>query len=313
MRIAVLDDYQAVARSMADWGRLGAEMTFLSEHIADSGGLAGVLAGHDVVVAMRERTPFPADLLERLPDLRLLVTTGMRNAAIDVDAATRLGVTVCGTPSPSHATPELAMALILAVARGLIGEVESMRRGGWQVGLGRDLHGATLGLVGLGRLGSRVAAMAAAFDMSVLAWSQNLTPLRAEDAGAEAVSRSDLFARSDFVSIHLRLSDRTRGLIGSDDLGRMRPGSFLVNTSRGEIVDEAALLDAVANGPLAGAAVDVYTEEPLPPDHPFRSEPRIITTPHIGYVTRETYRVFYEGAVEAIASWKAGEPIRELG
>ncbi len=309
--IAVLDDYQRVAAGCADWSTLDADVRFFEAPIAPDD-IGRVLAGFDVIVAMRERTGFPAAAFSELPDLRLLVTTGMRNDAIDLAAAARAGVVVCGTPSPGHATAELTFALILALGRGLVGEVESMRRGGWQVGLGEDVRGATLGLIGLGRLGSQVAGFARAFSMNVVAWSENLTAERAEATGVQRVSFDALLTGSDFVSIHLRLSDRTEGLIGAREFEAMKPSAYLVNTSRGPIVDSTALLAAVKQGHIAGAAIDVYDTEPLASDHPLRSEPRIITTPHIGYVTRPTYRIFYEAAVEDIVAWQAGAPVRVL-
>ncbi len=312
IKIAVLDDYQGVAVESADWSRLDAEIEVFSEYLGAAQVVADRLAGFDVVVAMRERTPFPRELFEALPDLQLLVTTGMRNAAIDLAAAEANGVMVCGTPSPGHATAELTFALILALSRGLIVEVESVRNGGWQAGLGRDLRGSTLGLIGLGRLGSQVAAFGKAFNMNVIAWSENLTSERTAEVGVELVDKEALFAHSDFVSVHLKLSDRSTGLIGADEIGLMKPTAYLVNTSRGPIVDVDALLDAVQSGAIAGAAVDVHDPEPLPVDHPIRSEPRILATPHIGYVTAQTYRIFYEGVVEDIEAWVAGAPIRVL-
>jgi phosphoglycerate dehydrogenase-like enzyme len=312
MQIAVLDDYQGVAESLADWSTLRADIVFFHDHIADKDQLLSRLSGFDVVVAMRERTPFPRAVLEGLPDLRLLVTTGAVNASIDVEAANELGIVVSGTGALPHPTGELSMALILMLARGLVAQVESVRDGGWQVGLGRDLLGSTVGVIGLGRLGSQVARLAQAFGMEVLAWSQNLTRERAAEFGVSPVSREELLSRSDFVTIHLKLSDRTRGLIGESELSLMKPTAYLVNTSRGPIVEETALLDAVRTGVIAGAALDVFDEEPLPADHPFRSEPRILATPHVGYVTGESYQVFYDGVVEAIEAWRDGEPIRRL-
>lgn len=313
MRIAVLDDYQQVAAALADWSTLEAEIVFFPDHISDRAELVSRLAGFDVVVAMRERTPFPRPVLEGLPDLRLLVTTGSANASIDVEAAQESGIVVSGTGALPHPTAELTFALILTLSRGLVDQVVSVRGGGWQVGLGRDLLGSTLGVIGLGRLGSRVAKLGRAFGMDVLAWSHNLTRERAAEVGVRQVSMDELLRLADFVTIHLRLSDRTAGLIGRDELALMRPDACLVNTSRGPIVDETALLEAVRSSVIAGAAVDVFDHEPLPPDHPFRTEPRILATPHIGYVTRESYQVFYEGAVESIEAWRDGEPIRVLG
>ncbi len=310
MRIAILDDYQGVAESLADWSTLEADIVFFPDHVSDQGRLLSRLAGFDVIVAMRERTPFPRAVLEGLPDLRLLVTTGAANASIDVKAAQELGVVVSGTASLPHPTAELTMALILALARGLVAETSSVRDGGWQLGLGRDLLGSLLGVIGLGRLGSQVARLGQAFGMEVLGWSQNLTRDGASEVGVSLVSKEELLRRSDFVTIHLRLSDRTRGLIRQGELSSMRPTAYLVNTSRGPIVNEAALLTAVRTGVIAGAALDVYDQEPLPQDHPFRYEPGILATPHVGYVTRESYQVFYEGAIEAIEAWRDGSPIR---
>ena len=312
MRIAVLDDYQQVAGTLADWSTLEAEIVYFPDHISDQDQLMTRLAGFDVIVAMRERTPFPRPVLEGLPDLRLLVTTGSANASIDVKAAQELGIVVSGTGALAHPTAELTLALILTLSRRLVDQIGSVREGGWQVGLGRDLLGSTLGVIGLGRLGSQVAVLGQAFGMDVLAWSHNLTRERAAEVGVSQVSMDELLRRADFVTVHLRLSDRTRGLIGRDELSLMRPDAYLVNTSRGPIVDEAALLEAVRSEVITGAAVDVFEEEPLPPDHPFRTERRILATPHIGYVTRESYQVFYEGVVESIEAWRDGEPIRLL-
>ena len=312
VRVAVLDDYQNVAASCADWAPLGSQVDFFSEPFVDQASLVDSLSGYEVIVAMRERTPFSRQLIEQLPDLRLLITTGMRNSSIDVAAATDLGITVSGTRSPGHATAELAFGLILAQARMIAPESMSVRSGGWQVGLGRDLRGATLGVIGLGRLGAQVAGFGRVFGMKVIAWSENLTSERAQEVGVEAVSKDQLLAESDFISIHLRLSERTRGLIGARELALMKSDVYLVNTSRGPIVDEPALLAAVQNGQIAGAALDVFEAEPLPEDHPFRSEPRLLLTPHIGYVTRETYDIFYGDAVENIAAWASGSPIRTL-
>ncbi len=312
MRIAVLDDYQQVAESLADWSSLGAQVEFFAQSFSDRAALVDRAQRFDVIVAMRERTPFPANVFPLLPQLRLLVTTGMRNPAIDLEAAREQNVVVCGTPSPGHATAELAMALMLALARGLVSESASVASGGWQVTVGTDLHGAVLGVVGLGRLGAHVARLGQAFGMDVVAWSENLTRDVAAEHGAALVEKNELFRRSDFVSIHLKLSERTRGLVGGAELSAMKRTAYLVNTSRGPIVDERALLAAVRSGTIAGAALDVFDVEPLPPDHPFRTEPGIIATPHIGYVTRQTYEVFYPAAVEDIAAWAAGSPIRVL-
>lgn len=312
-KIAVLDDYQSVAAVSADWGTLGYDVSFFDRHLDDYRQVAEQLDGFEVVVAMRERTPFDRQLLASLPGLKLLVTTGMRNAAIDIEAASELGVTVCGTRSPGHATAELAFAFVQTLARGLISEADSVATGGWQVGLGRDLRDARLGVIGLGRLGAQVARFGLAFGMDVRSWSENLTDERAQEVGVRLVSKRELLESADFVTIHLRLSDRTRGLIGPEELSVMRQDAYLINTSRGEIVDEDALVRAVRAQTIAGAALDVYSQEPLPPDHPFRAEPRIVATPHIGYVTKETYRIFFGDAVEDIAAWAAGSPVRVLG
>ncbi|HEY8978619.1 MAG TPA: D-2-hydroxyacid dehydrogenase family protein [Streptomyces sp.] len=316
LRCAVLDDYQGVALTFADWSPLAGrvEVRALREHIADRDRLAGELADCDIVVAMRERTPFDAELLARLPKVRLLVTTGMRNASIDLDAAAAQGVTVCGTASNATPPAELTWALILGLARRITDESRAFHeRGPWQSTVGLDLAGRTLGLLGLGRLGSRVARVATAFDMNVLAWSQNLTPQRAADAGARlASSKEELLARSDIVSIHLVLSDRTRGLLGEPELRAMRPHAHLVNTSRAAIVDRDALLRALSEGWIAGAGLDVFETEPLPADDPLRTLPNVLATPHLGYVTERNYRTFYGEAVEDIAAFLAGEPVRVL-
>jgi phosphoglycerate dehydrogenase-like enzyme len=313
-RIAVLDDYQDAARRMADWSRLpaGAELAVFRDHVADLEAVAARLASFDVVVAMRERTPFPRALLERLPRLRLLVTTGMRNAAIDLQAAADRGVLVCGTGGLPYPTAELAWGLVLALARRIPREDRATREGRWQETVGLGLNGKTLGVLGLGTLGSRVARFGRAFEMDVLAWSQNLTAERAAEIGAVRVDRDELLARSDVVSIHLVLSERTRGLIGARELGLMKRTAYLVNTSRGPIVDEAALVRALRDGIIAGAGLDVYDEEPLPPDHPLRGLPNTVITPHLGYVTEETYRIFYGQALEDILAYLRGEPVRVL-
>ena len=314
-RVALLDDYQNAALSMADWGSLPREVsvTAFGDHLSGPTDVARRLSGFDIVVAMRERTPFRRDLLEALPDLRLLVTTGMRNASIDVGAAAGLGITVCGTRGLGYPTAELTWGLILSLARGIPTEDRATRRGSWQVTMGTGLNGKVLGLVGLGSLGSQVAAIGRAFGMSLLAWSQNLTRERAEELGATLVSKDDLMARADVVTIHLVLSSRTRGVIGARELGLMKPTAYLVNTSRGPIVDEEALVDALERGVIAGAGLDVFDQEPLPPDHPLRSLSNTVITPHVGYVTEETYRVFFGDALEDIRAFLDGSPIRVIG
>jgi phosphoglycerate dehydrogenase-like enzyme len=314
MRVAVLDDYQGVARELGPWAALGraVEVEFFADHVAEDDALVERLLPYDVLVAMRERTPFNRARLERLPNLRLLVTTGMANASIELDAAADLGIVVSGTGSLPTPTAELTWGLIIALTRNICAEDRALRAGGWQHTIGPELAGRTLGIVGLGRLGSRVAAIAHAFEMEVIAWSQNLRLERARELGVEAVAREDLFARADVVTIHLVLSDRTRGLIGATDLAHMKPSAYLVNTSRGPIVDDAALLDAVRGRRIAGVAVDVYDIEPLPAAHPWRTTPNTVLTPHIGYVTTGTYELYFRDAVEDIAAFRRGRPVRVL-
>jgi phosphoglycerate dehydrogenase-like enzyme len=313
MKIAILDDYQHVALSCADWGSLAAETVTFTSHIADTGDLVAQLRPFDVIVAMRERTPFTAERIARLPNLRLLVTTGMRNASIDVAACQAAGVTVCGTRGSAGATPELTWALILAVARHVAEEDAAIRGGGWQHTVGFGLRGRTLGVVGLGNIGRAVAAIGQAFGMEVLAWSQHLSAATAAAGGVTAVGKEDLFALSDVVTVHYKLSARSVGLVGAREIGLMRPTAFLVNTSRGPIVDSDALLAALHAGNIAGAGLDVYDEEPLSAGHPFRSAPRTVLTPHLGYVTDDGYRIFYTDAVEDIAAFTAGRPVRVVG
>lgn len=313
MKIAVLDDYQDIARELADWDSLGAEVDVLTEHIADPDALVDRLAGCEVVVAMRERTPLPAEVLRRLPDLRLIVSLGgPRNPSIDLKATAELGIVVSHTGYLPHPTAEHTWALILAAMRGLPGEDRSLRTGGWQTTVGRSLQGATLGVVGLGRLGSRVARIGQAFGMRSIAWSTNLTEEKAAEHDVEAVSKERLLAESDVVTIHQVLSSRTRGLIGAAELAAMKPTAWLVNTSRGPIVDEAALIEALRQRRIGGAALDVYDTEPLPADHPLRDLPNTVLTPHVGYVVRDLYEVFYRDAVDDIAAYQAGEPIRVM-
>ncbi|MGN6130378.1 MAG: D-2-hydroxyacid dehydrogenase family protein [Nocardioidaceae bacterium] len=314
MRVAVLDDYQDVALSMADWSpvlRLG-EVDRFTDHVTDPERLVERLTPYDVVVLMRERTPFPAAVVDRLPGLRLVVTTGRKNASIDVEAARRRGVVVCGTESLATAPGELTWALILAWSRHLVDEVENVRAGRWQSTLGRDLAGRTLGVLGLGRIGGQVATVGRAFGMEVLAWSQNLTQDRADELGAHAVSLPDLLAASDVVTVHQVLSDRTRGLIGAPELALMKPDALLVNTSRASIVDVDAVVAALREGRLGGAALDVFDEEPLPESDPLRTTPGLLLTPHLGYVTEAVYRRFFAGVVEDILAFAAGDPIRTL-
>jgi phosphoglycerate dehydrogenase-like enzyme len=314
-RIAVLDDYQSAAAQFTDWSKVPepVEVVEFHDHLADEDALAERLQPFDVVIAMRERTDFRRSLLERLPNLRLLVTTGRRNKSIDVEAATERGITVRGTGILPNGTAELTWGLILAAARHIPQEDASVRAGGWQETVGMDLAGARLGVVGLGGQGSQVARIGLAFGMDVVAWSQNLTDERAAEVGVRRVEREELFATSDVVTVHLLLSKRTRGLIGVDDLGRMKPTALLINTSRGPIVEQQALLDALREGRIGGAGLDVFDQEPLPLDHPLRTAPRTVLTPHLGYVTRNTYEIFYREAVEDVAAFLAGSPVRVVG
>jgi len=313
-RVAVLDDYQNVALQMADWSTLPAdvEIQVFHDHLKDTNAVAERLYNFDIVVAMRERTPFHRALLEQLPNLRLLITTGRRNASIDTQAATDRGVTVCGTDGLGYPTAELTWGLILGLARQIPREDQATRQGRWQVSTGVGLNGKTLGLIGLGRLGSQVATVGKAFQMRLLAWSQNLTAKRAAEYGATLVSKDELLARSDVVSIHLILSDRSRGLLGARELALMKPSAYLINTSRGPIVDEAALIQALQQKTIAGAGLDVFDDEPLPLDHPLRRLENIVITPHLGYVTNEGYRVFYGHVVEDIQAFLSGAPIRVI-
>lgn len=312
-RIAVLDDYQGVALSSTDWSRLpaGAQIEVFRDHLFDEDALAQRLAPFEVICAMRERTPFRGSLLRKLPNLKLLLTTGARNASFDMPTTRELGITVCGTMGgPRGTTSELTWGLILALAKKIPLEDRDVRNGGWQVTMGESLDGKTLGVIGLGNLGSHVATVGKAFNMDVIAWSQNLTPERAAQFGARLVTKGELLTQADFVTIHLVLSDRTRGLIGANDLALMKPTAYLINTSRGPIVDEAALIDTLRNKRIAGAGLDVFDVEPLPLDHPLRKLENTVITPHLGYVTAESYRSFFDQTVENILAFLDGRPIR---
>ncbi|MFJ5827948.1 D-2-hydroxyacid dehydrogenase family protein [Streptomyces sp. NPDC093089] len=315
-RCAVLDDYQGVALASADWSPLAdrVDVRVLREHLADRDAVVAAVEDCEIVVIMRERTPFDAELLARLPRLRLLVTSGPRNASIDLAAARARRVVVCGTASSPAPPTELTWALLLGLARHVRTEAQALREGGpWQSTVGSDLAGRTLGLVGLGKIGARVAAVGRAFGMDVVAWSQNLTEERAAAHGARlAESRLDLFANSDFVSLHLVLSDRTRGLVGEEELRAMRPSAYLVNTSRAGLVDRGALLRALREGWIAGAGLDVYDTEPLPAGDPLRTLPNVLALPHLGYVTEANYARYFGEAVEDIEAFLAGTPVREL-
>jgi phosphoglycerate dehydrogenase-like enzyme len=313
--IAILDDYQNVALRMADWSGLqkGHKVVAFNERLPDLDAVARALAEFDIVGIMRERTLFPRALFEKLPKLRLLVTTGKRNASVDLEAAKAHNVLVCNTGGAGRSTAELAIGLMIALARHFREEFHAMRPGGgWQTTLGTDLEGKTLGLLGLGNLGARVGRIGAAMGMNLIAWSQNLTAEQAKQRGAERVEKDELFGRSDVISIHLILSARTRGLVGARELALMKPTALLINTSRGPIIDEAALLAALGEKRIAGFGGDTFDVEPLPSNHPLRSEPRALLTPHLGYVTEETYRDFYGGMVQAIEAWLAGKPINVL-
>ncbi|MCJ2052969.1 D-2-hydroxyacid dehydrogenase family protein [Methylobacterium sp. J-070] len=313
----ILDDYQNAALGLADWASLSDRIAVssITDHVADRNALVSRIDQAEILVIMRERTPFPASLLERLPRLKLLVTSGMRNLAIDVAAARSQGITVCGTDSSPTPPTELTWALILGLARHLPLENRNLRDGGpWQSTIGTDLAGATLGILGLGKIGTRVAGIARAFGMRAIAWSPNLDEARAAAAGVErAASKEALLEASDVVTIHLVLGERTRGLLGEAELRRMRRGAVLVNTSRAPIVDQTALVRALEEGWIAGAGLDVFETEPLPADSPFRRLPNVLALPHLGYVSRDNYRTFFTQAVEDIEAWLAGAPIRELG
>lgn len=309
VQIAVLDDYQGVAFQVADWTALRgrAAVTVFEDHVSDSTAIVARLQPFDVVCVMRERTPLTRAILERLPRLRLIASTGAQNASIDLDAARERGVQVVHTGYSSTPTVELTWALILAGARHIVSENASLRAGGWQRHVGDDLAGRTLGLLGLGNIGGAVARIAKAFDMNVIAWSQNLEAERAADLGAVRVSKEELFRRADVVSIHLVLSRRTRGLVGAAELSLMKSTARLVNTSRGPIVVEADLLAALHESKIAGAAIDVFDVEPLPADHPFRTLPHVLATPHIGYVSRGLYERFYQDTVNNVLRWLEGQ------
>ncbi|MFF0475080.1 D-2-hydroxyacid dehydrogenase family protein [Streptomyces sp. NPDC004284] len=317
MRCAVLDDHQGVALASADWGPLAdrVDVRVLREHLTDRDALVAAVEDCEILVVMRERTPVDAELLARLPRLRLLITSGMRNASIDLAACKERGVTVCGTASSSAPPTELTWALLLGLARHVPAEARALREGGpWQSTVGADLAGRTLGLVGLGKIGAKMARIGLAFGMEVTAWSPNLTEERAAEHGARlAKDKRDLFATSDFVSLHLVLSERTRGLVGEPELRAMRPSAYLVNTSRAGLVDGGALLRALREGWIAGAGLDVYETEPLPADDPLRTLPNVLALPHLGYVTEGNYGRYFGEAVEDIEAFLAGAPVRELG
>jgi phosphoglycerate dehydrogenase-like enzyme len=314
-KCGVLDDYQNVALEFADWSQIAGEVdvTVFNEPLGGADEVVRALADFDIVCLMRERTPFPRQVIERLPRLRLLVTTGLRNAAIDVAAASERGIAVCGTELAPYPTAELVFAHMLEFARQ-VGVENARLKGGaaWQATIGRDLNGRTLGVIGLGRLGRQVARIGEAFAMTVLAWSQNLTPALCEGTGATFASKEQLLEASDFITVHLQLSERTTGLIGAAELAMMKSSAFLINTSRGPIVEEAALVDALSANRIAGAGLDVFDTEPLPLDHPFRGLANAHITPHLGYVTQDNYRLSYGQVVENIRAWLDNSPLRTI-
>ncbi len=313
-RLAILDDYQGVARAMGPWDRLppGLSIEVFRDTLKDEDALAARLAPFDAILAMRERTPFPASLLQRLPRLKLLITTGERNRSIDVAAAQAQGITVCGTSSTGAPTVDITWGLIINLLRDIPAQQAALRAGQWQTSVGTALEGLTLGVVGLGKLGARVAKVGQAFGMHVIAWSQNLTAEAAAAVGATRVEKQELFARADVVTLHLILSARSRGIVATAELAAMKRSAVIVNTSRGPLIDQPALVAALREGRIAGAGIDVYDEEPLPAGHPLLACPNTVLTPHLGYVTRQNYAAYFEGAVAAVEAFLAGKPIRVL-
>jgi phosphoglycerate dehydrogenase-like enzyme len=315
IRCAILDDYQNVVLKLADWSKVknDLEIQVFNEHLGGPDKVIAALKGFAVVVAMRERTGFPKQVIDALPDLKLLITTGMRNASIDTDAAKARGVTVCGTPSFGSPTSGIAIGLMLELTRHIGYENARLHAGAaWQSTIGPELEGMTLGVLGLGKLGTRTANVAKAFGMKVIAWSQNLTAEKCQEAGVGHVSKEDLFKQSDFITIHTILSDRTRGVVGAKELAAMKPTAFLINTSRGPIVDEASLLAALREKRIAGAGLDVFDVEPLPLDHPLRKMDNVVLTPHLGYVAEQNYRHYLAGVVDDIRGFLDGKPVRVM-
>ena len=313
LRAAILDDYQNVALKLADWSSIAkeVEVKVFTAPIGDDDAVIKTLQGFAIVNMMRERTPFNRKVIEGLPELKLLITTGARNASIDLKVCAERGITVCGTGTVGSATTGIAIGLMLELTRRVGFENARLKAGeAWQITLGQDVDGLTLGVLGLGKLGQRVTAVATALGMKVIAWSQNLTPEKAKEAGAEYVSKEDLFARSDIVSLHVVLSDRTRGIVGAKELGAMKKTAYLVNTSRGPLVDEKALIAALQSKSIAGAGLDVFNVEPLPLDHPFRKMDNVVITPHLGYVAEQNYRKQYPDVLEDIRAWLDGKPVR---
>src|SRR6516164_1529155 len=316
IRCAILDDYQNVALKLADWGKVKdrVEIKVFQEHLGGPEKVIAALQGFQVVIAMRERTAFPKKVLDALPDLKLLITTGMRNASIDTEAAKARGISVCGTGTFGNPTSGVAIGLMLELTRRIGFENARLHAGApWQTTIGLDPEGMTLGVLGLGKLGTRTANIAKAFGMKVIAWSQNLTAERCKEAGVDYVSKEELFRQSDFITIHVVLSQRTRGLVGANELGLMKPSAYLINTSRGPIIEEAALIAALREGKIAGAGLDVFDVEPLPLDHPLRKMENVVITPHLGYVSEQNYRRYFAEAAENIRAFLDGKPVRELG
>jgi len=315
VRCAILDDYQNVVLKVADWSKVKGDLDIkvFNEHLGGPDKVIAALKGFEIVVAMRERTGFPRQVIEALPDLKLLITTGMRNASIDTEAAKARGVTVCGTPNFGNPTSGIAIGLILELTRHIGYENARLHAGAtWQTTIGPDLEGMMLGVLGLGRLGTHTAAIAKAFGMKVIAWSQNLTPEKCQEAGVGYVSKDDLFRQSDFITIHIVLSPRSRGLVGAKELGLMKSSAFIINTSRGPIIDELVLIAALRDKKIAGAGLDVFDNEPLPLDHPFRKMDNVVITPHLGYVTEQNYRHYFTGVVEDIRGFLDGKPVRVM-
>jgi len=314
LKLAVLDDYQGTAKDLGDWSQLpqGTEVEFFQDHINDEDRLVEQLQDFDMVMGMRERTAFTRSILSRLPKLRLLMTTGLRNAAFDIPAATELGIPVCGATGMGEGPTELTWGLIIAMLRHIPEEDQRSREGKWGTTVGVGLKGKTLGLLGLGHIGSLVARVGAAFDMNIIAWSQNLTAERSQEFQATLVDKETLFKEADILSVHLVLSDRSRGIVGAPEFALMKPTAYLVNISRGPIVDEKALIDALERKAIAGAALDTFDIEPLPSDHPLFKTPNTLICPHLGYVTEESYRAFYAGIIENVRAFVSGEPVRVI-
>ena len=314
-RCAILDDYQNIALSMADWSKVSGdlEIKVFNAHLGAADKVIAALQGFDIVCAMRERTAFPRAVIEKLPQLKLLITTGLRNASIDVAAAKERGVVVCGTPAVGSPTSGIAVGLTLELTRRIGYENARMKAGvPWQTTIGMDLEGLTLGVLGLGKLGARTAKIAQAFGMKVIAWSQNLTPEKCAEIGVGYVAKEDLFRQSDIVTIHVVLSQRTRGLVGAKELGLMKPSAYIINTSRGPIIEETALLAALREKKIGGAGLDVFDTEPLPIDHPLRKMDNVVLTPHLGYVAQQNYRAYFGGVVDDIRAFLHGKPVRVM-